>query len=48
MILSDLVHVPIGISLGFIASVLTASVLASLLAPRRMDKSDSETRIAVE
>lgn len=36
MLLADLYHVPIGISLGVIAAVLTVAVVASLVFPKRV------------
>jgi len=35
MLLTDLVHIPIGLSLGCIALILAASIAASLLRERK-------------
>ena len=40
MLLSDVIHVPIGLSLGLIATVLAASVAASLLWPKKAEEGD--------
>jgi mannitol/fructose-specific phosphotransferase system IIA component (Ntr-type) len=37
MLLSDVYHLPIGVSLGLIVVILSAAVIASLLRPRRED-----------
>ena len=36
MLISDLYHIPIGLSLGFIATALTVSIVASLRATREV------------
>ena len=40
MLLTDIYHMPIGISLGVIATILTVSVIASLLFPKETAEHD--------
>ena len=40
MLLSDVLHVPIGLSLGLIATVLAGSVAASLIWPKKAEEDD--------
>jgi hypothetical protein len=42
MMLADVYKIPIGISLGVIATILTLSIVLSLLFPRKREGAESE------
>jgi tellurite resistance protein TerC len=45
MILSDLIHIPIGASLGVVAGVLATSVVGSLLRPKKNDANEQVSAV---
>ena len=43
MLIVDFYKIPIGLSLGVIATILTASIVASLIRSKRMEKLEAST-----